>query len=71
MPLATVSAILKRIGLGKRSRLEPPEPANRYECDREGELVHIDVKKLARFNPTRPPCPRSRQRTLRRTAQRV
>ncbi len=49
MPLATVSAILKRIGLGKRSRLEPPEPANRYECSHPGELVHIDVKKLARF----------------------
>ncbi len=52
MPLATVSAILKRIGLGKRSRLEPFEPANRYECSRSGELVHVDVKKLARF--TRP-----------------
>ena len=32
MPLSTVSAILKRIGLGKRSRLEPLEPPNRYEC---------------------------------------
>jgi transposase InsO family protein len=52
MALSTVSAILKRIGLGKRSRLEPPEPANRYECSRAGELLHIDVKKLARF--TRP-----------------
>jgi|SRR5438128_6140598 len=52
MPLATVSAILKRIGLGKRSRLEPLEPSNRYECSRAGELVHVDVKKLARF--TRP-----------------
>jgi transposase InsO family protein len=49
MPLATVSAILQRIGLGKRSRLEPLEPANRYECARPGELVHVDVKKLARF----------------------
>jgi transposase InsO family protein len=52
MPLSTVSAILRRIGLGKRSRLEPFEPANRYECSRPGELVHVDVKKLARF--TRP-----------------
>ena len=52
MPLSTVSAVLKRIGLGKRSRLEPPEPANRYECSRPGELVHVDVKKLGRF--TRP-----------------
>ena len=52
MPLSTVSAVLQRIGLGKRSRLEPFEPPNRYECGRPGELVHIDVKKLARF--TRP-----------------
>jgi transposase InsO family protein len=52
MPLSTVSAVLKRIGLGKRSRLDPLEPANRYECSRPGELVHVDVKKLGRF--TRP-----------------
>jgi transposase InsO family protein len=50
MPLSTVSAILARIGLGKRSRLEPPEPANRYERSRPGELLHIDVKKLGRIN---------------------
>jgi transposase len=31
MPLSTVSGILTRIGLGKLSRLEPPEPPNRYE----------------------------------------
>jgi transposase InsO family protein len=50
MPLSTISAILKRIGLGKRSRLEPLEPPNRYEYSRPGELLHIDVKKLARFD---------------------
>src|ERR1700712_1523751 len=49
MPLSTVSAVLTRIGLGKRSRLEPPEPPNRYERKRAGELVHIDVKKLGRI----------------------
>ena len=49
MPLSTVSAILKREGLGKRSRLEPPEPVRRYERKRPGELVHIDVKKLGRI----------------------
>jgi transposase len=48
MPLATVSAILTRIGLGRLSALEPREPANRYEKSRPGELVHIDVKKLGR-----------------------
>jgi transposase InsO family protein len=46
MPLSTVSAVLARIGLGKLSRLEPPEPPNRYERARPGELVHVDVKKL-------------------------
>jgi transposase InsO family protein len=50
MPLSTVSAWLKRIGLGKRSRLEPPEPPNRYELPRPGQLVHVDVKKLGRIN---------------------
>ena len=49
MPLSTVSAVLMRIGLGKRSRLEPPEPANRYQRKRPGELVHSDVKKLGRI----------------------
>ena len=47
--LSTVSRWLKRIGLGKRSRLEPPEPPNRYERKRPGELVHVDVKKLGRI----------------------
>ena len=49
MALSTVSRWLKRIGLGKRSRLAPPEPPNRYERARPGELVHVDVKKLGRF----------------------
>src|SRR4051812_44135295 len=50
MALSTVSAVLKRIGLGKLSRPEPPEPPNRYERRRAGELIHIDVKKLGRIN---------------------
>ncbi len=49
MALSTVSGILTRIGLGKLSRLEPPEPPNRYERRHPGELIHIDVKKLGRI----------------------
>jgi transposase InsO family protein len=49
MALSTVSAVLARIGLGKLSRLEPPEPPNRYERRRAGELLHVDVKKLGRI----------------------
>jgi transposase InsO family protein len=50
LPLSTVSAWLKRIGLGKRSRLEPPEPPNRYERRHPGELVHVDIKQLGRIS---------------------
>jgi transposase InsO family protein len=49
MPGSTVSGILTRIGLGKLWRLEPLEPPNRYEKQRPGELVHVDVKKLGRI----------------------
>ena len=50
LALSTVSLWLKRIGLGKRSRLEPPEPPNRYERRRPGELVHVDIKTLGRIS---------------------
>ena len=49
MALSTVSVVLRRIGLGKLSRLEPLEPPNRYERSRPGELIHIDVKRLVRI----------------------
>ncbi len=49
LALSTVSLWLKRSGLGKRSALAPPEPPNRYERSRPGELIHVDVKKLGRF----------------------
>ena len=49
MAISTVSRWLRRIGLGKRSRLEPPEPPNRYERARPGELIHVDIKKLGRI----------------------
>jgi transposase InsO family protein len=48
MPLSTVSGILTRIGMGRLGRLGL-EPAERYERDRPGELIHIDVKELGRI----------------------
>jgi transposase InsO family protein len=49
MATSTVSGILTRIGMGKLGRLGL-EPARRYERERPGELVHVDVKKLGRFD---------------------
>ncbi len=46
---ATVSRILKRLGLNRIAALEPVEPVRRYEREKPGELIHIDIKKLGRF----------------------
>ncbi|MGH6913243.1 MAG: IS481 family transposase [Geminicoccales bacterium] len=47
---ATVSRVLRRLGLNKLSVLEPVEPARRYEREHPGELIHIDIKKLGRID---------------------
>jgi transposase InsO family protein len=47
---ATVSRILKRLGLNRIQALEPAEPVRRYEREHPGELIHIDIKKLGRFD---------------------
>jgi len=46
---ATVSRILNRLGLNRIQALEPAAPVCRYERDHPGELIHIDIKKLGRF----------------------
>ena len=47
---ATVSRILRRLGLNRIRDLEPAEPARRYERATPGEMIHIDIKKLGRFD---------------------
>ena len=47
---STVSRILKQLGLSLLSALEPAEPRPRYERATPGEIIHIDIKKLGRFN---------------------
>jgi transposase InsO family protein len=47
---ATVSRILRRLGLNRIAALEPAEPVRRYERQHPGELIHIDIKKLGRFD---------------------
>jgi len=46
---ATVSRVLRRLGLNKLSALEPAEPVRRYQRENPGELIHIDIKKLGRI----------------------
>ena len=51
LPLArsTVSAVLRRLGLGRLRYLNPPPPVHRYEWGRPGEMIHMDIKKLGRI----------------------
>jgi len=46
---ATVSRVLRRLGLNRIASLEPAEPVRRYEREHPGELIHIDIKQLGRF----------------------
>jgi transposase InsO family protein len=46
---ATVSRVLRRLGLNRLRDLDPAEPIRRYERENPGDLIHIDIKKLGRF----------------------
>ena len=65
---ATVSRILRRRGLNKLSALEPAEPVRRYEREKAGELIHLDIKKLGRIGSVRAPhqCINGRYRAISR-----
>ena len=47
---STVAGWLQRCGIGRLKSLTPPEPVRRYQRERPGELIHLDIKKLARFD---------------------
>lgn len=48
-PLATVARYARRVGLNRLESLDPKPAVQRYEHDRPGELVHLDIKRLSRF----------------------
>jgi transposase InsO family protein len=50
MACSTVGAILRRLGLGKLANLDPKPPVVRYERAAPGEMIHLDIKKLGRFD---------------------
>jgi hypothetical protein len=47
---AALPRVLRRLDLNRLSALEPAEPVRRYEREKPGEMIHIDIKKLGRFN---------------------
>lgn len=49
MAMSTVGAVCRRHGVGRLRDLEPRPPVVRYQRERAGELIHLDIKKLARI----------------------
>lgn len=47
---ATVSRVLRRAELSRLKDIEPAAPVRRYERAHPGEMIHIDIKKLGRFD---------------------
>jgi transposase InsO family protein len=50
MPRSTVGLVLRRLGLGRLTALDPRPPIIRYERERPGDMIHIDIKKLGRID---------------------
>ena len=46
---STVIRTLHRLGLSRIKDIDPLPPPRCYEPSRPGEMIHIDIKKLARF----------------------
>ena len=49
MACSSVGLVLRRLGLNRLTRLEPPQPVLRYEHERPGDMIHLDTKKLGRI----------------------
>lgn len=49
VPRSTVTRVLRRAGLNRVSRLDPPPVIQRYEWPRAGDLLHLDIKPLSRI----------------------
>lgn len=49
LPVSTVVHIQRRLGLARLTRLDPPQPSLRYEHQRPGDLLHVDLKRLGRI----------------------
>src|SRR6185295_408276 len=49
VPRSTVALVLRRAGLNRVSRLDPPPVIQRYEWPHAGDLLHLDIKPLSRI----------------------
>ena len=49
LPVAQVHRVLRRLAMNRLKSLDIPPPPRRYQWEKPGDLLHIDIKKLGRF----------------------
>jgi transposase InsO family protein len=47
---STAARVCRQAGIGRLKQLDAPPPPVRYERERPGELLHLDMKRLGRFD---------------------
>jgi hypothetical protein len=45
-PLSTVGRVMKELGLGRLRNLDPKPPVHRYQCEKPGDMIHVDTQPL-------------------------
>jgi hypothetical protein len=50
VPISTLARAMRRLGLNRLRNLDPKPPVQRYQWERPGDMIHVDIKQLARFN---------------------
>jgi hypothetical protein len=50
VPISTLARAMRRLGLNRLRNLDPKPPVQRYQWEGPGDMIHVDIKQLARFN---------------------
>ncbi|WP_233133880.1 leucine zipper domain-containing protein [Synechococcus sp. BO 8801] len=50
VPISTLARAMRRLGLSRLRNLDPKPPVQRYQWEQPGDMIHVDIKQLARFN---------------------
>jgi transposase InsO family protein len=50
VPISTLARAMRRLGLNRLRNLDPKPPVQRYQWERPGDMIHVDIKQLARFH---------------------
>jgi hypothetical protein len=50
VPISSLARAMRRLGLNRLRNLDPKPPVQRYQWEQPGDMIHVDIKQLARFH---------------------